>query len=49
MEQSSSTGRGWPWAIAIGLSLVVLVNVIFAYVAIHGGDTIVSTYQTESR
>jgi len=49
LEPSSSAGRGWPWAIAIGLTLVVLVNVIFAYVAIHGSDTIVSTYQTESR
>jgi uncharacterized membrane protein len=42
-------GRGWPWAIAIGLALVVLVNVIFAYIAISGSDGIVESYQTEQR
>lgn len=49
MEPNSSAGRGWPWAIAIGLSLVILVNLIFAYIAIHGSDTVVSSYQTEPR
>jgi len=43
------SGRAWPWAIAIGLGLVVLVNVLFAYIAISGSDGIVESYQTEQR
>jgi len=43
------SGRAWPWAIAIGLALVVLVNVLFAYVAITGSDGIVESYKTEQR
>jgi hypothetical protein len=46
---SSASGRRWPWAIAIGLFLVIVVNVVFAYVAIHGADTVVSSYTTEPR
>ena len=49
MEPSSSAGRRWPWGIAIGLFLVVVVNLVFAYVAIHGHDPVVSSYQTERR
>jgi hypothetical protein len=41
--------RRWPWGIALGLALVIVVNVAFAYVAIHGADTVVSSYQTEPR
>ena len=43
------SGRVWPWAIAIGLALVVLVNVIFAYIAIEGADGVVESYRTEQR
>ena len=46
---ANSSGRGWPWAIAIGLLLVVLVNIAFAYIAIHGADPVVSSYSTEPR
>jgi len=49
LEPSSPAGRRWPWGIAIGLVIVILVNVVFAYVAIHGADTVVSSYQTEPR
>jgi hypothetical protein len=49
LERSSPAGRRWPWGIAIGLLLVILVNAVFAYLAIHGADTIVSSYQTEPR
>ena len=49
MEPSSPAGRRWPWGIAIGLVIVILVNLVFAYVAIHGADTVVSSYQTEPR
>lgn len=43
------SGRRWPWAIAIGLLLVVVVNVAFAFIAIHGADSVVSSYSTEPR
>jgi hypothetical protein len=43
------SGRGWPRAIALGLLLVVLVNAVFAYVAISGADKVVSSYETEPR
>ncbi len=33
----------------IGLAVVVLVNIVFAYLAIHGADSIVSSYSTEAR
>lgn len=49
MEPSSAAGRRWPWGIAIGLFIVILVNAVFAYVAIHGGDQVVSSYTTEPR
>ena len=49
MEPSSTADRRWPWGIAIGLFVVILVNAVFAYVAIHGGDQVVSSYTTEPR
>lgn len=49
LERSSREGRRWPWGIAIGLFLVVVVNILFAYVAIHGHDPVVSSYNTEPR
>lgn len=49
MEQSSPAGRRWPWGIVIGLAVVIVVNVVFAYVAIHGRDQVVSSYTTEPR
>ena len=49
MGPNSAEGRHWPWGIAIGLLLVVIVNVVFAYVAISGADPVVSSYRTEPR
>ncbi len=49
MSTSSPAGLRWPWGIAIGLALVVVVNVIFAWVAIRGADDVVSSYNTEAR
>lgn len=46
---SSRAGRRWPLAIALGLLLVAIVNGYFVYVAIHGADTVVSSYDTEPR
>ncbi len=42
-------GRAWPWAIAIGLGLVVVVNALFAYIAVHGADDVVASYNSEAR
>ena len=49
MGPNSADGRHWPWGIAIGLFLVIMVNVVFIYIAIHGADTVVSSYTTEPR
>lgn len=49
MPTSSAAGRRWPWAIAIGLAVVVVVNVVFAWVAIRGADDVVRSYNTEAR
>lgn len=48
-RSGKAAGRRWPWGIAIGLAFVVLVNAFFAYVAIHGADSVVSSYKTETR
>jgi hypothetical protein len=49
LAANNARDRLWPWGIALGLVLVILVNAVFAYVAIHGADTVVSSYQTEPR
>lgn len=49
MSSTDSGERRWPWGIAAGLFIVVLVNALFAYVAISGADPVVSSYQTEPR
>lgn len=41
--------RRWPLAIALGLFVVIVVNVGFAVVAIRGADTVVESYHTEER
>ena len=41
--------RLWPIAIAIGLLLVVLVNLAFIYIAVSGADEITPSYFTEPR
>jgi hypothetical protein len=49
LPSTEDRGRHWPRLIAIGLSIVVVVNVLFAYIAISGADTVVSSYRTEAR
>lgn len=39
----------WPFAIVVGLLLVIVVNALFAYVAISGADDVVPSYTTEPR
>lgn len=52
MEPSERGSRGagrWPWAIGVGLAFVVVVNAVFAYLAVRGADPVVSSYRTEPR
>ena len=49
MRTATESRSVWPWAIAAGLLLVVLVNAAMAYIAIQGSDPIVSSYRTETR
>lgn len=39
----------WPIAIAVGLGLVVLAELVFIYIAVSGQDEIVPTYHSERR
>jgi hypothetical protein len=43
------TDRRWPIAIAIGLALVILVNLVFIYIAVSGKDDVVPSYRSERR
>ncbi|HTS89095.1 MAG TPA: FixH family protein [Gemmatimonadales bacterium] len=46
---TSRSSHHWPWGIAIGLFIVIVVNAVFAYVAISGEDAVVPSYATGSR
>jgi hypothetical protein len=39
----------WPFAITLGLALVVAVNAAFIVVAVRGADEVVESYLTEER
>jgi hypothetical protein len=41
--------RLWPVLITVGLLLVVLVNVLFIYIAVNGADRVEPSYFTEER
>lgn len=41
--------RIWPVGIAIGLILMILVNLAFIYIAVTGSDGVVPSYNTEVR
>ncbi|MEO8029228.1 MAG: hypothetical protein ABI765_00195 [Gemmatimonadota bacterium] len=43
------SGRLWPRAIWLGLTLVVLVNLAMAWIAVRGADPVVSSYSTPQR
>lgn len=43
------TDSRWPIAVAVGLIIVVLVNLAFIYVAVSGKDEIVPSYELEHR
>ena len=39
----------WPIAIAVGLLLVIAINVAFIVIAVRGQDPVVGSYSTEAR
>jgi uncharacterized protein (DUF2062 family) len=39
----------WPLAVALGLVLVIIVNLVVAVIAVRGADPIVSSYNSEPR
>jgi len=39
----------WPAAIIAGLTLVVVVNMVFIYIAVSGADDVVPSYLQEER
>ena len=49
MPRPTPTNSPWPPMIVVGFVLVVLVNVLFVYIAVTGADPVVSSYTTEPR
>jgi len=54
MGRDPSTGGGgksrlWPIIITVGLTVVVMVNALFIYLAVKGADDVVPSYNTEER
>lgn len=45
----ASRDRLWPVLIVVGLTLVLLVNAVFIYVAVTGADEVVPSYDTGQR
>lgn len=39
----------WPWLLAIGLVLVMLVNAIFIWIAVSGADEVAPSYTQGDR
>jgi len=48
-QPARRSDRRWPIGIAIGLLLVVLVNLAFIYIAVSGKDEVVPSYSIEHR
>ena len=48
-RQTRSKDRRWPVGIALGLLLIILVNLAFIYIAVSGADEVVPSYKTEPR
>ena len=44
-----SSDHLWPLAIVLGLTAVVLVNLLFIYIAVSEADPVVPSYVTEHR
>lgn len=39
----------WPWILGIALALVVLVNVLFIWIAVKGADDVAPSYTEGTR
>ena len=39
----------WPWILGIGLALVVLVNLLFIWIAVKGADDVAPSYTEGNR
>jgi hypothetical protein len=48
-QQQRRDDRRWPIAIAIGLLVIILVNLVFIYIAVSGADEVVPSYKIEAR
>ena len=48
-QERTSNDLTWPFLIAAGLLLVVVVNIGFIWVAMDGQDEVVESYMTEAR
>jgi hypothetical protein len=49
VETEGRRDRLWPWLIAAGLLLVLLVNALFIWIAVKGADDVVPSYTEEER
>ena len=49
METERSRDHLWPWLLAIGLVLVMLVNAIFIWIAVSGADEVAPSYTQGDR
>jgi hypothetical protein len=50
LEQQQHRGSWrWPAAIAVGLLVMILVNLAFIYIAVSGADEVVPSYKIEAR
>lgn len=47
--RASEESRLWPVLIVLGMTLVILVNGLFIYIAVKGADEVVPSYNTEER
>jgi hypothetical protein len=48
-QQQRHADWRWPLGIAIGLLVMIFVNLAFIYIAVSGADEVVPSYQSEAR
>lgn len=49
MPPSPRAESSWPLGIFLGLLIVVVVNVLFVYIAVSGADRVAPSYAAEPR
>ena len=47
--EAGRRGRRWPLIIAIALTVVVVVNGLFIWIAVSGADEVAPSYDAETR